>query len=70
MLVPVGHLLCKIERAIDFSEVYGMVEYLYCEDNGRPAVDPVVLVKMVLLQHLHGIKSLRQTVKEVDSCVK
>ena len=43
-----------------------MVEHLYCKDNGRPAVDPVVLVKMVLLQHVYGIKSLRQTVKEVD----
>jgi transposase len=42
------------------------VEHLYCEDNGRPAVDPVVLVKMVLIQHLFGIKSLRQTVKEID----
>ena len=66
MLVPAGHLLRKIERAIDFSEIYGMVEDLYCNDNGRPAIDPVVLIKMVLLQHLYGIKSLRQTVREVD----
>lgn len=65
-LVPTGHLLRKIENIIDFSEIYNMVGYLYCEDNGRPAVDPVVLVKMVLLQHLYGIKSLRQTVKEID----
>ena len=66
MLVPAGHLLRKIERTIDFSEIYSIVEYLYCEDNGRPAVDPVVLVKVILLQHLYGIKSLRQTVREVD----
>ena len=65
-LVPEEHLLRKIEKAIDFTEVYGMVEHLYCEDNGRPAADPVVLVKMVMIQHLYGIKSLRQTVKEVD----
>lgn len=43
-----------------------MVEYLYSDDNGRPACDPVVLVKIALLQHLYGIRSLRQTVKEVD----
>lgn len=65
-LVPREHLLRKIEAAIDFTEVYGMVEHLYCEDNGRPAADPVVLVKMALIQHLYGIRSLRQTVKEVD----
>lgn len=43
-----------------------MVEHLYCGDNRGPAVDPVALVKIILLQHLNGIKSLRQTVKEVD----
>ncbi|MDR2132676.1 MAG: transposase [Clostridiales Family XIII bacterium] len=43
-----------------------MVEHLYCDDNGRPAADPVVLVKMVFIQHLFGIRSLRQTVKEID----
>lgn len=66
MLVPEDHLLRKIERAVDFTAVYGMVEHLYCEDNGRPAADPVVLVKMALLQHLYGIRSMRQTVAEVN----
>jgi transposase len=65
-LVPADHLLRKIDKAIDFNRIYGMVEYLYCEDNGRPAADPVVLVKMVFIQHLFGIRSLRQTVKEID----
>ncbi|HHZ17511.1 MAG TPA: transposase, partial [Clostridia bacterium] len=50
-LVPQDHLLRKIDRAVDFNKIYDMVEHLYCEDNGRPAVDPVILVKMVLIQH-------------------
>ena len=66
VLVPQDHLLRKIDRVVDFTHVYDLVEHLYCEDNGRPAVDPVVLVKMILVQHLFGIKSLRQTVKEID----
>jgi transposase len=41
------------------------VEPYYCEDNGRPCVDPVVLVKIVLLQHLFGISSLRKTIGEI-----
>jgi transposase len=65
-LVPKDHLLRKIEKAVDFQEIYGMVERYYCADNGRPAVDPVVLVKIVLIQHLFGIRSLRQTVKEIQ----
>ena len=65
-LVPNDHLLRKIEKAVDFNEIYPMVEQYYCEDNGRPAADPVMLVKMVLIQHLFGMRSLRQTVKEIE----
>ena len=64
-LVPDDHLLRKIEKAVDFEEIYPMVEKYYCGDNGRPAVDPVVLVKIVLIWHLFGIRSLRQTLKEI-----
>ncbi|WP_373163554.1 transposase [Agathobaculum sp. Marseille-P7918] len=42
-----------------------MVKPLYCQDNGRPSVDPVVLFKMVLIQHLYGLPSLRRTAEEV-----
>lgn len=65
-LVPEGHLLRKIEKAIDFEAIYPMVEHLYSEDNGRPAADPVVLVKMAFLQHLYGIRSLRRTRDDVE----
>jgi len=65
-LIPKGHLLRKIEKAVNWDEIYPMVEGYYCEDNGRPGVDPVVLVKMVMLQHIFGIRSLRQTVKEIE----
>jgi transposase len=65
-LVPEGHLLRKIDKAVDFNRLYEMVEPLYCEDNGRPSVDPVVLFKMVLIQHLYGLPSLRRTAGEVS----
>ena len=61
-LVPKEHLLRKIDAAVDFTQLYEMVEPLYCEDNGRPSIDPVVLFKMVLIQHLYGLPSLRRTV--------
>ena len=65
-LVPAEHLLRKIDAAVDFGKIYDMVEPLYCADNGRPSVDPVVLFKMVLIQHLYGLTSLRRTAEEVS----
>lgn len=64
-LVPKAHLLRKIDAAVDFNRIYDMVEPLNCADNGRPSVDPVVLSKMVLIQHLYGLGSLRRTAEEV-----
>lgn len=66
-LVPKEHLLRKIDAAVDFTRLYEMVEPLYCEDNGRPSIDPVVLFKMVLIQHLYGLPSLRRTADEVSA---
>ena len=65
-LVPKEHLLRKIDEAVDFNRLYEMVEPLYSEDNGRPSVDPVVLFKMVLIQHLYGLPSLRRTAEEIN----
>ena len=65
-LVPQDHLLRKIDWAVDFNRLYEVVEALYCEDNGRPSIDPVVLFKMVLIQHLYGLPSLRRTAEEVS----
>ena len=66
MLVPGEHLLRKIDAAVDFGRNYELVEDLYCEDNGRPSCDPVVLFKLVLIQHLSGIRSLRQTIRDAE----
>jgi transposase len=65
-MVPQDHLLRKIEAAIDFKKIYEFVEGLYCEDNGRPSIDPVALFKIVLIQHIYGIPSLRRTLEEVS----
>lgn len=63
--VPQDHLLRKIDAAVDFTHIYDFVEDLYYKDNSRPGVDPVALFKMVLLQCLYGIPSLRKTAEEI-----
>ena len=65
-LVPEDHLLRKIEKVMDYDWLYERLDPYYCHDNGRPGTDPVVLIKMVLLQHLYGIPSLRQTYQRIQ----
>jgi len=65
-LVPKDHLLRKIDNVIDFEFIREKVKDLYCADNGRPAVDPVVLFKMLFLGYLFGVRSERQLVREIQ----
>ena len=65
-LVPKDHLLRKIEKVMDYEWLYERLDPYYCHDNGRPGTDPVVLIKMVLIQHLFGIPSLRQTHQRIQ----
>jgi len=65
-LVPQDHLLRKIEKVMDYDWLYERLDPYYCHDNGRPGTDPVVLIKMVLIQHLYGIPSLRQTYQRIQ----
>ena len=66
MLVPQANLLRQIDAAVDFDHLYDLVDDGYSEDVGRPSVDLVVLFKMVLLQHLYGLPSLRRTAAEIE----
>ena len=65
-LVPQDHLLRKIERVMDYDWLYERLDPYYCHTNGRPGTDPVVLIKMVLIQHLYGIPSLRETHRVIE----
>lgn len=65
-MVPQDHMLRKIDKAINWNFIYDLVLDRYCHDNGRPSLDPVILIKLVFIQYLYGIKSMRQTIKEIE----
>ena len=65
-LVPSDHLLRKIDALIDFSLIHDRVAHLYSADNGRPALDPVLLFKMLFVGYLFGIRSERQLMREIE----
>ncbi|MBQ3979478.1 MAG: IS1182 family transposase [Lachnospiraceae bacterium] len=65
-LVPQDHMLRKIDRALRWDFIYDLVEDKYSPDQGRPSLDPVMLIKIPFIQYLYGIRSMRQTIREIE----
>lgn len=65
-LVPSDHLVRKIDAAIDFEYIYDLVRDLY-SPTGKPSIDPVVLIKICLIQYIFGIRSMRKTIEEIQT---
>jgi transposase len=51
-LVPHDHLLRKIDATVEFGFMRERVRHLYRADNGRPALYPVMLFKLLLIGYL------------------
>lgn len=64
-LVPQNHLLCKIDKFISFDFIRDKVRHCYRPDNSRPAVDPIILFKLLFIGYLFGISSERRLVQEI-----
>lgn len=64
-LVQEDSLFRKIDACIDFTFIYEEVKDLYCCTNGRPSINPVVLFKIVFIEALEGLKSMRKTCKKI-----
>lgn len=65
-MIPDDHLLKKIDQYIDFNFIYDLVEDKYSQEHGRPSLDPVMLIKIPIIQYMFGIRSMRQTIKEIE----
>ena len=68
-LVPQEHFLRKLEAVLDLSFVYEETAGLYSRKYGRPPIDPVVLVKYLLVGFLYGIPSERQIEQRIQTDV-
>lgn len=64
-LVSENHLLKQIDRAIDSSFIYQLINPLYAQ-KGRKSIDPVSFFKMLLVGYLFGIKLERRLVQEIQ----
>lgn len=68
-LVPQDHFLRKLEAALDLSFVYKETERLYSHRYGRPPIDPVIMVKYLLVGYLYGIPSERKIEQRIQTDV-
>lgn len=63
--IPEDHFLRLVDKYLSFNFIRERVKHLYSH-TGQPAIDPVVLVKMLLIGYFYSIKSERQLEKEIQ----
>ncbi len=64
--IPKDHILKKVGRVLDLSWLREEVADLYCEDNGRPGIDPEAAVRLMLAGFFHGIVHDRKLMREAQ----
>lgn len=64
-LVPRNHIVRKMERHLDLSFIYSEVSHLY-SDIGQKSLDPVVFFKILLIRYMFGIRSIRETMRQIE----
>ena len=63
--VPDDHLVRKIRGVLDLSWVYAELTPYYSE-IGRPSIDPVLMIRMLIIGYVFAIRSERQICREVQ----
>ena len=63
--VPQDHYLRRLNRVLDLDFVHDIVRDRYCQDNGRPSIDPEVVIRLFLLQAIEGLSSVRRLMQRV-----
>jgi transposase len=64
-LVPHDHFLRRLEGVIDFEQFRATLAEHYCPHEGRPALDPVLMLKLDLLS-IHYRWSDRELMRQVQ----
>ena len=64
-MIPENHLLKQIKNSVNFDFIYEKAASFY-SNKGRRSIDPVVMIKMLLIGYLYGIKSERRLEEEVS----
>lgn len=66
MMYDASHHLVKIDETMDWNVASRKLSSYYLSQIGRPSKDPMVLVKILMIQYLEGFRSVRFTCKQVQ----
>lgn len=62
--MPENHFLRRLDKLVSFNFVRDITRDYYSH-TGKPSIDPVVLVKMLLVGYLFDIRSERKLIEEI-----
>jgi len=58
LIVPKENLLRQINELVDFTFIYDELDSVYCQNNGRGAIDPLRMFKYLLLKSIFDISDV------------
>src|SRR4026208_2388378 len=64
-VVPADHRVCEIAAVLDLSWVHGELAP-YDSPLGRPSIDPVLMIRMLIVGYVFAIRSERLLCREVQ----
>ena len=64
--IPEDHILKRVDKVLDLGWLRSEVKRNYCEDNGRPGIDPEAAVRLMLAGFFQGIVHDRKLMREAQ----
>jgi len=55
-----------LDAVLDLTFIHEAVRDRYCQDNGRPSIDPEVVMRLFILQALENVRSVRKLMIDVS----
>ena len=59
-----SHPLVEIDKVMNWYSLFEKLKKFYPKQIGRPSVDPIIMVKILMIQYLEGFRSVRFTCKQ------
>ena len=65
-LIPDDHILRRVQKVLDLSWLREEVRDSYCDENGRPSIDPESAVRLMLAGFFEGIVHDRKLMRQAQ----